>query len=65
MTDKKPGLIRRIFQFIGSVLTAIRYAFSLLIVVVLFSVIGGMFADNIQPVPAEGALYLAPQGVSS
>tara|TARA_B110000444_G_scaffold136727_1_gene128366 strand:+ start:10121 stop:11983 length:1863 start_codon:yes stop_codon:yes gene_type:complete len=62
VTDKKPGLIRRIFQFIGSVLTAIRYAFSLLIVVVLFSVIGGMFADNIQPVPAEGALYLAPQG---
>ena len=41
----------------------IRYAFSLLIVVVLFSVIGGMFVGNIQPVPEEGALYLAPQGV--
>lgn len=63
MTDKKPGLIRRIFKFIGSILTVIRYAFSLLIVVVLFSVIGGMFVGNIQPVPEEGALYLAPQGV--
>lgn len=63
MTDKKPGLIRRIFKFIGSILTVIRYTFSLLIVVVLFSVIGGMFVGNIQPVPEEGALYLAPQGV--
>jgi|TARA_B110000285_G_scaffold233889_1_gene309058 protease-4 len=63
VTDKKPGLIRRIFKFIGSILTVIRYAFSLLIVVVLFSVIGGMFVGNIQPVPEEGALYLAPQGV--
>ena len=63
MTDKKPGLIRRIFKFIGSILTGIRYAFSLLIVIVLFSVIGGMFVGNIQPVPEEGALYLAPQGV--
>lgn len=60
---QKPGLIRRIFKFIGSILTVIRYAFSLLIVVVLFSVIGGMFVGNIQPVPEEGALYLAPQGV--
>jgi protease-4 len=63
VTDKKPGLIRRIFKFIGSILTGIRYAFSLLIVIVLFSVIGGMFVGNIQPVPEEGALYLAPQGV--
>jgi len=63
VTDKKPGLRRRIFKFIGSILTVIRYAFSLLIVVVLFSVIGGMFVGNIQPVPEEGALYLAPQGV--
>ena len=63
MTEKKPGLIRRIFTFIGSALTAIRHAFSLLILVVMISVIGGMFAENLKPIPAEGALYIAPQGL--
>ena len=63
MTDKKPGLIRRIFTFIGSALTAVRHAFSFLILVVVISVIGGMFAENLKPVPTEGALYLAPQGL--
>ena len=63
MTEKKPSLIRRIFTFIGSALTAIRHAFSLLILVVMISVIGGMFAENLKPIPAEGALYIAPQGL--
>ena len=63
MTEKKPGLIRRIFTFIGSALTAIRHAFSLLILVVMISVLGGMFAENLKPIPAEGALYIAPQGL--
>jgi len=63
VTEKKPGLIRRIFTFIGSALTAIRHAFSLLILVVIISFLGGMFAGNLKPIPAEGALYIAPQGL--
>ena len=63
MTEKKPGLIRRIFTFMGSALTAVRHAFSLLILVVIISFLGGMFAGNLKPIPAEGALYIAPQGL--
>ncbi|UVW34731.1 signal peptide peptidase SppA [SAR92 clade bacterium H455] len=62
MSEKKPGLIRRIFRFIGSVVSAIRYMISLVVVLFFIAIIGGMFVDDIQPMPERGALYLAPSG---
>ena len=62
MTEKKPGLFRRVFRIIGNIFTAIRNVFSFLIFAVFILVIGGMFADNLQSIPEKGALYLAPQG---
>jgi len=63
MSEKKPGLIRRIFRFIGNVVSAIRYMISLVIVLFFIAVIGGMFVDDIKPMPERGALYLAPSGL--
>ena len=63
MSEKKPGIIRRFFRFIGSVVTGIRYLFSLLFVGLFLMLIVGMFAEDIQPIPDKGALYLAPSGV--
>jgi protease-4 len=62
MSDKK-GFIRRFFGFIGKIVNVIRHLISLLFVVFFLIIIGGMFADNIQPIPDKGALYLAPSGV--
>ncbi|ETN92107.1 Protease 4 [Gammaproteobacteria bacterium MOLA455] len=62
MSEKKPGLIRRIFRFIGSVVSAIRYMISLVVVLFFIAIIGGLFVDDIQPMPERGALYLAPSG---
>jgi protease-4 len=62
MADKKPGVIRRIFRFIGSIIDGIRTIIGLVVLGFFVLVIAGMFADNIQPVPDSGALYLAPSG---
>ncbi|MDG2502256.1 MAG: signal peptide peptidase SppA [Porticoccaceae bacterium] len=63
MAEKKPGIVRRFFRFIGNVLTAIRYLFSLLFVGFFILIVVGMFAEDMQPIPDKGALYLAPSGV--
>ena len=63
MAEKKPGIIRRFFRFIGNIATAIRYLFSLFFVGFFLLIIVGMFAEDIQPIPDKGALYLAPSGV--
>jgi protease-4 len=62
MSEKKPGLIRRIFRFIGNVVSAIRYMISLVVVLFFIAIVAGMFVDDIQPMPERGALYLAPSG---
>jgi protease-4 len=61
--SEKIGFIRRFFRFIGKVVNVIRHLISLLFVVFFIIIIGGMFADDIQPIPEKGALYLAPSGV--
>jgi len=61
--SEKPGWIRRVFRFIGKVVSALRQVISLIIVIFFITVIAGMFADDIQPMPEKGALYLAPSGV--
>ncbi len=63
MAEKKLGIIRRFFRFIGKIVTAIRYLFSLFFVGFFLLIIVGMFAEDIQPIPDKGALYLAPSGV--
>ena len=62
MSERKPGLIRKFFRFIGNVVSAIRYMISLVIVLFFIAIVAGMFVDDIQPMPERGALYLAPSG---
>jgi len=62
MTEKKPGLFKRAFSVLGSIFTTIRNVFSFLIFGFFILAIGGMFGENLQPIPEKGALYLAPQG---
>jgi phage-related protein len=47
--SEKPGWIRRVFRFIGKVVSALRQVISLIIVIFFITVIAGMFADDIQP----------------
>ena len=63
MADKKSGIMRRIFRFFGSVINGIRTIIGMLFLGFFLLVLGGMFADDIQPMPDSGALYLAPSGV--
>lgn len=63
MAEKKLGIIRRFFRLVANIAKAIRYLFSLLFVGFFLLIIVGMFAEDIQPIPDKGALYLAPSGV--
>ena len=62
MTEKKPGLFKRAFSVLGRIFSTIRNVFSFLIFGFFILAIGGMFGENLQPIPEKGALYLAPQG---
>lgn len=62
MSEQKPGIIRRLFNIIGSFLNGIRHLFSLLFLVILVSAISQMFSQTVQPVPQEGALDISLSG---
>lgn len=56
------GIIRRIFRLIGSIISGIRTLLGVVIFGFVLIAIAGMFADDLQPIPDKGALYLAPTG---
>ncbi len=63
MTDTSAGPIRRLTKVIIKVLTGLRNILGVMLMSVIFIVAIFTLSDNsIQSVPAEGALYLAPQG---
>jgi protease-4 len=62
VSEQKPGIIRRLFNIIGSFLNGIRHLFSLLFLVILISAISQMFSQTVQPVPQEGALDISLSG---
>lgn len=63
MNDKKPGLIRRTFRFLGKVGSAIRSLINLVILLVFILIIASLFQEDIQPLPEKAALRVAPGGV--
>jgi protease IV len=56
------SIIRRIFRFIGSIVSGLRTLLGVLIFGFILVTVAGMFADDLQPIPDQGALYLAPSG---
>lgn len=61
--NKKQGMLRRLFGFIGTVVNGIRTLIGVVFIGFLLLMLTGLFADDIQPMPDSGALYLAPSGV--
>ena len=66
MTDKevnkKQGMLRRLLGFIGTIVNGVRTLIGLIFIGLLLLMLTGLFADDIQPMPDSGALYLAPSG---
>lgn len=61
--EKKPGFFRRIANLFGKMIRVVRALVSFVFVAFLVLIISGMFADDLQPIPDKGALYLAPNGL--
>ena len=63
MTDTPAGPLRRLAKVITKALIGLRNVLGVMLMSVIFIVAIFALNDNsVQPVPAEGALYLAPQG---
>ena len=66
MTDKeankKQGMLRRLFGFISTIVNGVRTLIGVVFIGFLLLMLTGLFADDIQPMPDSGALYLAPSG---
>ncbi len=63
MSDKKVGLFKRALNFLAKLANGLRTLISIGFVILFLVFIGGMFADNLEPLPDRGALYLAPSGI--
>lgn len=61
--EKKPGFFRRIANLFGKMIRVVRALVSFVFIAFLVLIISGMFADDLQPIPDKGALYLAPNGI--
>lgn len=62
MRQQKPSLWRRVANFIGKLTGIVRTLISLIFLAFVVLIISGMFAEDLQPMPDKGALYLAPSG---
>ena len=61
--EKKPGFFRRIANLFGKMIRVVKALVSFVFIAFLVLIISGMFADDLQPIPDKGALYLAPNGL--
>ena len=60
--SEKPGLIRRFFRLIAGLLSAIRVLVNLVFVLILVAVIMSFVQKDLQPLPEQAALKIAPGG---
>lgn len=60
--SEKPGLIRRFFRLIAGLLSAIRVLVNLVFVLILVAVIMSFVQKDVQPLPDQAALKIAPGG---
>lgn len=60
--SEKPGLIRRFFRLIAGLLSAIRVLVNLVFVLILVAVIMSFVQKDVQTLPEQAALKVAPGG---
>ncbi len=63
MSERKPGIFRRIFGFINKLASVLRTLISLLFLIIVVVIIASLFQEDIQPMPEKAALRVAPSGV--
>ncbi|OUS13267.1 signal peptide peptidase SppA [Gammaproteobacteria bacterium 53_120_T64] len=60
--NKQAGFFRKIFSLVNTTVKFIRSAINLLILVFIITIIAGLFADNVKPLPEQAFLRLQPSG---
>lgn len=63
MTEKKPGVFKRLFNFLGKLARGTRTLINILFLLVFLVIISSLFTNNIKPLPESAFLRIAPGGL--
>ena len=64
MTNTKAGLGQKIVSFIGNIFKGIRNTLGVVVmVIILIAAFISISDESLEPIPEQGALYLAPEGL--
>lgn len=62
MSDRNPGILRRLARFLGSVVRIVRTLLSTALLLIFIAVLASLFGHDLKPLPAHALLRIAPTG---
>ncbi|MBK6960133.1 MAG: S49 family peptidase [Gammaproteobacteria bacterium] len=62
MSDKKPGMLRRLLRFLGSLVRIARTVLSTLLLLIFIAMLASLFGGELKPLPEHALLRIAPTG---
>jgi len=62
VSDKKPGILRRLLRFLGSAVRIVRTLLSTVLLLVFIAVLASLFGHDLKPLPEHALLRIAPTG---
>ncbi|MGE3297952.1 MAG: signal peptide peptidase SppA [Porticoccaceae bacterium] len=62
MSDTKPGILRRLFRFLGALVRIVRTLLSTALLLIFIAVLASLFGHDLKPLPEHALLRIAPTG---
>lgn len=62
VSDTKPGMLRRLFRFLGALVRIVRTLLSTALLLIFIAVLASLFGHDLKPLPAHALLRIAPTG---
>ncbi|MBI2783299.1 MAG: signal peptide peptidase SppA [Gammaproteobacteria bacterium] len=62
MSDSNPGILRRLWRFLGSLVRIARTLISTLLLLVFIAMLASLFGHDLKPLPEHALLRVAPTG---
>lgn len=62
VSDTKPGILRRLFRFLGALVRIARTMLSTALLLIFIAVLASLFGHDLKPLPEHALLRIAPTG---
>ena len=63
MSDKNPGILRRLLRLLDSLVRIVRTLLSTALLVIFIAILASLFGNEIKPLPEHALLRIAPTGM--